>query len=182
MQCLPNKQRIKGKKEHALTKQNGAKWCGEVVVWGGGWGSRPWVGGGHRPGSCSGWLSWSGWHPQFSSARTLRLFFGLWRIPSWCNGQSFGHELQYRSWGLLVSPLVYVHSVWLWNCSVIMHTTWVMSTRTYTYVCMKYVRMYIYTVAQWQSTWHGKPKALGSTPGSSTFLSCSFAISKVFGQ
>ena len=31
MQCLPNKQRIKGnkgKKEHALTKQNGAKWCG----------------------------------------------------------------------------------------------------------------------------------------------------------
>ena len=34
-------------------------------------------------------------------------------------------------------------------------------------------------VAQWQSAWHGKPKALGSTPGISTFLSCSFAISKV---
>ena len=34
-------------------------------------------------------------------------------------------------------------------------------------------------VAQWQSTWHGKPKALGLTPGISTLLSCSFAISKV---
>ena len=30
--------------------------------------------------------------------------------------------------------------------------------------------------------WHGKPKALGLIPGSSTFLSCSFAISKVFRQ
>ena len=28
--------------------------------------------------------------------------------------------------------------------------------------------------------WHGMPEALGSTPGGSTFLSCSFAISEVF--
>ena len=30
--------------------------------------------------------------------------------------------------------------------------------------------------------WDRKPKALGSIPGSSTFLSCSFAISKVHRQ
>ena len=35
------------------------------------WGSRPWVGGGHCPGLCSGWFFWSGWLPQFSSARAL---------------------------------------------------------------------------------------------------------------
>ena len=29
--------------------------------------------------------------------------------------------------------------------------------------------------------WHGMPVALGSIPGGSTFLSCSFAISEVFG-
>ena len=46
-----------------------------------GWGSRPWIEGGHCPGSCSGWLSWSGWLPQFS-ARTLRPFFRLWCLPS----------------------------------------------------------------------------------------------------
>ena len=28
--------------------------------------------------------------------------------------------------------------------------------------------------------WHGMPVALGSIPGGSTFLSCSFAISQVF--
>ena len=30
--------------------------------------------------------------------------------------------------------------------------------------------------------WHGMPEALGSIPGGSTFLSCSFAISEVFGH
>ena len=30
--------------------------------------------------------------------------------------------------------------------------------------------------------WHGMPVALGSIPGGSTFLSCSFAISEVFGH
>ena len=45
-------------------------------------GSRPWVGGGHCPGSCSGWLSRSGWLPQFTSARTLQLFLGLCHLPS----------------------------------------------------------------------------------------------------
>ena len=30
--------------------------------------------------------------------------------------------------------------------------------------------------------WHGMPEALGSIPGGSTFLSCSFAISEVFGR
>ena len=83
--------------------------CGVRGVWGvvWGWGSRPWVGGGRCPGSCSEctWLSWSGWLPQFSSARTLWLFLGLWCLPSWCSDWSFEHELQYRSWGLLVSPL-----------------------------------------------------------------------------
>ena len=82
-----------------------------VGVCGGGRGFRLWVGGGHCPGSCSEWLSSSGWLWQFSSARTLRFFFRLWHLPSWCDGWSFGHELQYRSWVLLVSPLVYAHSV-----------------------------------------------------------------------
>ena len=47
---------------------------------GSGW--SPW------PHSCSVWLSWTGWLPQFSSARTPQLFFRLWCLPSY-NGWSF---------------------------------------------------------------------------------------------
>ena len=47
------------------------------------------------------------------SARTLQLVFGLWLHPSWWSGLSSEHELQFRSWGLLTSVLVYAHSVWL---------------------------------------------------------------------
>ena len=56
----------------------------------------PWGVGGRCPSSCSEWLS-----------------FGLWRLPSWYSGWSFGHELQCHWWGLLISLLVCVHSGWL---------------------------------------------------------------------
>ena len=56
------------------------------------------VGGGHCPGSCLRWLSWSEWLPQFSLARTLWCFFGLWCLPSWCSSWCFECELQCHSW------------------------------------------------------------------------------------
>ena len=37
-------------------------------------------------GSSLGLISWSEWLPQFSSARIIRLVFGMRCIPSWCSG------------------------------------------------------------------------------------------------
>ena len=68
--------------------------------------------GGHCPSSCLRWLSWCGLFPQFASTRNLCLFFGLWHLPSWYSGWSYGFGLRCHSWGLLVSLLVCVYLAW----------------------------------------------------------------------
>ena len=51
-------------------------------IWvGSGLSFRTWGEVGRCKGSCLGWNFWFGWFPQSSSARTLRLVFGLCAIP-----------------------------------------------------------------------------------------------------
>ena len=61
----------KAKREHALTIQNGAKWCGGWWWLWGRMGFQTMGRGRPLSRSCSVWLSWSGWLPQFSQPESF---------------------------------------------------------------------------------------------------------------